>query len=156
MTEYANRTVKRKLSAADKARAGEDLLRALRMKEQLERDKKAKAQEFKSKLTDADALIGRLTNALEDGTEEVTIKCEVVPDERLGVMRYVDPDTGKTVDERPLTADERQTSLDLGGGTGLKGDFDGADPESFAAKAAAAAKAAEESEDEEPEPGDED
>lgn len=50
----------------------------------------------------------KLLDVIKDGEETLEIECVERVNERLGKVEVVRTDTGQIIDERPLTADERQ------------------------------------------------
>ena len=86
--------------------------------------------DFNSRLKDKRAEQRALLGAIETGSMEREIECYEVRDDRRGHMVTFRADSEEQVDERPLTADERQQELPgIGGKDGDDpGDYDDGEP----------------------------
>lgn len=81
---------------------------------QMEEDKKAEAAEFTATIRRLEQEIGELSYKIEQGCEERPTDCRVHFDYGTGIVAYFREDTGELVTSRPMTAEERQTSLPVG------------------------------------------
>jgi hypothetical protein len=83
-------------------------------KESIERDIDALKAELKEKKSEVEAIAARMKDRNRTGAKGVQsrkARWKVGTCFALNTVRYVDPDTGLVVHERPLTRDERQLEL---------------------------------------------
>lgn len=90
---------------------GRALGAAYREYEKIEAEKKAANSEFKDQLDAARDEMTRLSGIIRDEQEPRPVECHWIEDWDHNVRRLVRQDTGDTVTELTIPADERQGSL---------------------------------------------
>jgi len=108
------RTLKCKLSDEDLLKTGTDLARSLDEIAELEDELESIKASFKGKLTALEAKATSLKNIVRDKCDYRKVDCEQVYDNALGFVTETRLDTGEIIEQRKMTAEERQgTMFDL-------------------------------------------
>lgn len=89
----------------------EQLLELLNKVDHVREEQKRVASHARSTIKEMEQEAGQLRRDLYDRSELRPIDCEERWIYRTGVVQVVRTDTGKAVDERPMTTDERQEQL---------------------------------------------
>ena len=79
---------------------------------ELEREKKQAADNFKGKITEVQISMGERAKKIRNGYEMRSVECIPTPDYADKVMRFYTDDM-ELVDERPLTPDELQQRFEF-------------------------------------------
>lgn len=83
--------------------------------------KEAAAKEAKTVIEAIDLELRELATIVSSGRELRDVKCSLLRDDKLGIMITVREDDGSVISTRPMTAEEKQTSLfAIGGGKAKK------------------------------------
>lgn len=102
-----------KLTTKEMLQAGRDQADAQEQHQEIERQAKQAASEYKGKLKQTAGTIIRLANLVRAGYEHREVKCEQVFDFDEGRVKIMRLDTAEIVEDRPLRADEGQMALPL-------------------------------------------
>ena len=103
----------RKLSDKDKSLRAEWLADAVRALESLELEKKAVVGDFKSRMDAQKELIHKFSAQIKDGVEMCLVDCELNLNYSKLSAILIRLDTKKTIEERPMTEEEKQMDFDL-------------------------------------------
>lgn len=90
----------------------QSLIAKLEDRDEIEREKKAAAEAFKERLEDVEKEARRLRAIVKTGYEPRSVLCRWVDDWAHNVRRLIRQDTGETVEERTISAEEHQLKLD--------------------------------------------
>ena len=74
-------------------------------------EKKEAASQFKANIENIENELQVLAAHVRNKYEYRDVECDVIPDFKSGVVVTVRNDTGEVIDERPMTAEERQLKL---------------------------------------------
>ena len=107
--EREQRPLECKLTEAEFKDRSDKMAAAELLIEQLKEQRKG----VNGKIAAAATERGRLAHIIDTGLEQRAVECEWRDDYAKNVKRLVRLDTGVEVDTRPITADDRQTGLDL-------------------------------------------
>ena len=91
---------------------GELLAKEVQVRERVDTERKEAAAGFRERLDKHDAEIERLAEEVESGAETQDVECALYEDGDRMLMQWVRLDTGEVIEERPMSAEERQ--LDIG------------------------------------------
>lgn len=90
---------------------GQQLVKNMRKAAAAEEARDAENKKRKGEIAMLDEITAKLSGAIALGTEERDVECEVRKDYRHGRVTTVRTDTGEVVDERTMTAQERQETM---------------------------------------------
>lgn len=107
--EREQRPLECKLTEAEFKDRSDKMAAAELLIEQLKEHRKG----INGKMAAAATERGRLAHIIDTGIEQRAVECEWRDDFKQNVKRLIRTDTGAEVDTRPMTADDRQTGLDL-------------------------------------------
>jgi predicted nuclease with TOPRIM domain len=110
-TSVSTKTLKVILGQDELLRAGEDLTRKLDEINALEDELKSSKTYFKAKLDEADAQLKQLQGKVRNKCEHRRVDCTEVMNNTDGEVMVVRMDTLEIIDERKMTADERQSKI---------------------------------------------
>jgi hypothetical protein len=97
----------------EKNQKTEQMLQAMRQKEEIEAEFKTSKSNYKSKIDSKEAEIKLTANLLNAGFEDRTYSCLLTKDFEVGKRLYHEIGSNKLVGEEPLTASDYQTQMDL-------------------------------------------
>lgn len=97
----------------EKNQKTEQMLQAMRQKEEIEAEFKTSKSNYKSKIDSKEAEIKLTANLLNAGFEDRTYNCLLTKDFEAGKRLYHEIGSNKLVGEEPLTAVDYQTQMDL-------------------------------------------
>lgn len=100
-----------RLTLEERLQAGEEMAQALSRAEQAEKDMEALKKSHKGIIDEALAEVSMQGKLLREGKKIVPVACSIVKNYRRGDIRTIRNDTGEMVNERPMTASERQAGL---------------------------------------------
>lgn len=106
-----NETLKCLLTADEIREAGENLARLISSIEDLESEKRSLMSDFKARIDSASAERDMLARKIGNRYEFRAVECEEIWDYDTKTVSVVRQDTGETVRERTMTADELQKGL---------------------------------------------
>lgn len=106
--EFSNEFCKYVFDESEKKEIAIEMARKISEQEQLEKDAKSIASEFKAKIDGTKASISGAAIKLNNGYEMRTIKCEVEYDFDKRVIRYVRTDNGEVAKTKNMTSDDLQ------------------------------------------------
>ena len=112
-TEVVKRDLPVELNAAEKLDFGEKMADAELSIAALKKE----MEPLKAAVKDHAAERARLAECIDSGTEERQVNCKWIETIEENVTRLIRQDTGDVVEERALSAEEREQSLDFGGDT---------------------------------------
>lgn len=104
-------TLKVKLTDEEVLRYGDELARAIDEHASLENEFQGFKDSFKGKMTTVDAKINTLKNLVRDKCDYRKVDVEEVFDNIAGMVRKFRLDTNELIEERKMTAEERQSKL---------------------------------------------
>ena len=110
---YEPHTLPCPLSEKEKAEAADQLATAIQSAESLELERKAAMGDFRSRLEALKERIHNLTRQVKEGVESRSVKCELRLNYTKLTAILIRTDTKETVEERPLTDEEKQMKFDL-------------------------------------------
>jgi hypothetical protein len=99
---------------------GENMSNLVNEQTAIETDLSAYGSEKRKRLREIKKEVKRLAVAIHDRQELASVQCDVVSDFSTNSIRIIRLDTKETVETRAMTAEERQTELDLGAAKGPK------------------------------------
>lgn len=99
------------LTDDEKTAIAKDAMESIAELTDLERAKKNAGKDFDNKIAATKEKIETLARAHREGIEQRLTPCTITLDYDRGVYLVCREDTGETVQERTLTADERQLAL---------------------------------------------
>ena len=112
--KYFSRSVRCTLTTDDKLKIGSELAQSSAKLESLEEELKEIKDEYKSKTSAEEAIVGRCQRALNSGWQMRSVECYWVMDEpKQNQKSIVRTDTGEIVDTEAMSANDRQQSLPL-------------------------------------------
>lgn len=91
----------------------QQMLTAMRIKQEIEDELKTTKSTYKAKIDSRDAEIKLMSNLLNAGQEDRTFQCILFKDFESGKRFYIEVGTNKTIGEELLTAADYQTQMDL-------------------------------------------
>lgn len=112
-------------SEEDRKVMANDLAEAVNEKVNAEADLKAVRDQFKSRISEAEARISRFARALRSGFEMRDIECRVDYDFEKRLVRYIRSDNGELGETRQMLEHELQLEMELTG-KGVDSDDDNA------------------------------
>lgn len=104
-------TLKVRLTDVEILEYADQMARAIDNLTQLEEEKKAVADSYKAKVTEAEATVQRITNLVRNKYDYRPVDCEQTMDNNTGTAKTIRLDTGELIEDRMLTYNERQGSL---------------------------------------------
>lgn len=110
--EDIQRIVPVRLSSDERDTKGRELAQAFDDYEVLEEQKKEAGKNFTKQMRDKRAVISQLSRVVKVGLEPRVVVCRWVEDFPHNVKRLVRQDNGEVVEQRPLSAEERQLRMD--------------------------------------------
>lgn len=109
--EYSHEYVKHVFTEDEKKEIATDMAQKVTELKEHEDSKKAVMSDFNSKIDAAKAHINSSATKLNNGYEMKTVKCEVVRDYELKIIKYIRTDNGEVGKEKPMSSDDMQMKL---------------------------------------------
>lgn len=102
------RLTTRPATDAEVAAAARDLVGVMRDRDQLDEAHKEASAEYREQRKGYDSRISGFRKTIEEGTVEVTVVCDAAYDFDRNSVTVFRPDTGEILEERAMTAQERE------------------------------------------------
>ena len=102
-----------KLGIKEKAEAAEELATALQSAESLALERKSVLSDFNSRAGGLTKKIHTLTLNVKDGMQMRSLECDLHLNYTKLTATIIRTDTNETVEERPMSEEEKQMQLDL-------------------------------------------
>jgi hypothetical protein len=99
------------LSEEELRERGDALAESVEKTAALAEEKKAQDAEINGKIKLSKEITRKLSRIIASKTEDRDVECDVVKDYKAGTVTTFRSDTGEQVDQRTLTAEERQEEL---------------------------------------------
>ena len=99
------------LTPEERQERGDALANSVQQTAALGEEKKAQDAEINGKIKLSKEVTRKLSQIITTGTEDRDVECDVVKDFKAGTVTTFRSDTGEQVDQRTLTAEERQEEL---------------------------------------------
>ena len=122
MQEVADKTLTRKVTKAlpckltddEVLKYGRDIARAVSDRERIDGELNSVKADYKGKLAEQEAIIGKLSPRVHSGIETREVECEEVKNWTRGTVTVIRQDTGERIEDRPMREDEKAMQLNLG------------------------------------------
>ncbi len=100
-----------KLTDAEVLKYGRDAARAVADRTRIEAEFDSVKADYKSKIGEQTAIIGKLSPRIHSGIETRDVECEEVRNWTKGTATVTRMDTGEVVESRPMREDEKQMEV---------------------------------------------
>jgi len=100
-----------KLTDAEVLKYGRDAARAVADRTRIEAEFDSVKADYKSKIGEQTAIIGKLSPRIHSGIETRDVECEEVRNWTKGTVTVTRMDTGEVVESRPMREDEKQMEV---------------------------------------------
>lgn len=115
MLDTCKKYLKYVFTEDEKKSMGNDLAEKFSRHDEAEARLKSVSTQIKSEIATIDAQMSSIAEKMRSGYEYRDVECWIECLYDSGVIQIVRKDTGEVVEERPMTAEERQQKLPLGG-----------------------------------------
>jgi hypothetical protein len=96
---------------------GRDMAHAYAERERIDGEFDAVKSDYKGKLAEQDAIIGKLSGRVHSGIETREVKCEQIQNWTEATITVLRCDTREVIESRPMREDEKAMELSLDVGT---------------------------------------
>jgi hypothetical protein len=101
------------LTDAEVLQYGRDAARAVADRERIEAEFDGVKADYKSKIAEQSAIVGKLSPRIHSGIETRDVACEEVKNWTKGTVTVTRLDTGEVVESRPMREDEKQIEIGI-------------------------------------------
>ena len=107
-----------KLTDVEVLQYGRDVARAHSERERIKDELDSVKADYKGKIMEQDATIGKLTPRIHSGIETRDVECVEVKNWTKATVQITRTDTGEVIESRPMREDEKAMELSLEGDEG--------------------------------------
>lgn len=113
MARKVTKSLPCRLTDAEMLQYGKDLARAYSETARINGELDAIKQDYKGKIAEEEATIGKISGRVHSGIETRDIECEEVKNWTAATVTVTRLDTGESIEERPMREDEKAMELSL-------------------------------------------
>ena len=97
---------------------GRDIARAHAERDNIASRAKSVAKDYASKVSEQDAIIGKLSPRVHSGIETRDVECEEIKNWTAATVTITRLDTGEVIESRPMREDEKEMQLSVASQSG--------------------------------------